>query len=147
MNVSHWLEYKVLEMPCLQGEALQESQVLTRQVLGEWWWGGGEGGKECGGGVRKEGELVGLPRTIRSSSGRGCRGQAPHIDFGREEEALLENGVLHFVAIQTGIACYLNIKFPPQALLLPGYRPRHGPYWQHEPGFHQGLKWQCRLFT
>ena len=48
VNVNHWLEFKVLGMPHLHGEAFQESQVLAGWVL-----------------IRKEEvELVHLPRTI-----------------------------------------------------------------------------------
>lgn len=46
---------------------------------------------------KEETELVSLPRTTKPSSGRGCGGHAPQVRSGREEEALLGKGDLHFV--------------------------------------------------
>lgn len=48
VNENHWLEFKVLRMPYLCGEAFQKFQVLSGQVL-----------------IRKEEvEFVGLPSTV-----------------------------------------------------------------------------------
>jgi hypothetical protein len=70
------LKYQILH---LHGEALQESQLFSGQIL-------------VG---KKEVELVGLPRTIQSSLG-SVYVDLDSPDMFRERESLLEKGVLHF---------------------------------------------------
>jgi hypothetical protein len=61
-------------------------------------WGGG-----------REVELVDFPGTMRTSSGRGCRGQFSQTRSGREEEALLQKRVLHFAPSSEELSGYYRL--------------------------------------